>query len=183
MRRPRGRGRRALPTSRSAEATSAPHLYVTGSASARSRHGPGLRRAAASGCRAVLRPRDPPRRARPPLRAGFLGKMPHVAVASLFDRLRPRGAGRGNCKRGTRPPPPLPGVKDPGHSPDHPGAGGKGRTERRVYETLFPPGPLTVSEPLRLPVRTVSAFSCSVTISQNPITSQSKPPAIGQRGG
>lgn len=30
------------------EATSAPHLYVTGSASARSIHGPGLRRAAAS---------------------------------------------------------------------------------------------------------------------------------------
>lgn len=49
-RRPRGRGRGALPTRRSAEATSAPHLYVTGSASARSIHGPGLRRAAAS-CR------------------------------------------------------------------------------------------------------------------------------------
>ncbi|XP_054583164.1 uncharacterized protein LOC114231719 [Eptesicus fuscus] len=48
----------------------------------------------------------------------------------------------------------------------------------------FPPqSPRTVSEPLLWPVRTVSAFSCSVTISQNPITSQSKPPAIGQWGG
>lgn len=37
----RGRGRGALPTRRSARATSAPHLYVIGSASARSRHGPG----------------------------------------------------------------------------------------------------------------------------------------------
>lgn len=47
-RRPRGRGRGALPTLRSAKATSAPHLYVTGSASARSSHGPGLRCAVAS---------------------------------------------------------------------------------------------------------------------------------------
>lgn len=47
----KGAGARALPTLRSAEATSAPHLYVTSSASARSNHGPGLRRAAASRCR------------------------------------------------------------------------------------------------------------------------------------
>lgn len=47
----------------------------------------------------------------------------------------------------------------------------------------FSPSPLTAPEPLVLPVRTVPAFSCSVTISQNPITSQSKPPPIGQWGG
>lgn len=47
----------------------------------------------------------------------------------------------------------------------------------------FSPGPRTASERRVRPVRTVPAFSCSVTISQNPITSQSKPPAIGQWGG
>lgn len=47
----------------------------------------------------------------------------------------------------------------------------------------FSPSPRTASEPLLLPVRTVPAFSCSVTISQNPITSQPKPPPIGRWGG
>ncbi|XP_045418091.1 predicted GPI-anchored protein 58 [Lemur catta] len=65
-RRPRGRGRGALPTRGSAEATSAPHLYVTGSASARSIHGPGSAAppplAAAP---APRRPRSPDGRAGP----------------------------------------------------------------------------------------------------------------------
>lgn len=47
----------------------------------------------------------------------------------------------------------------------------------------FSPRRRTPSEPLLRPVRTVPAFSRSVTISQNPITSQSKPPPIGQWGG
>lgn len=57
-------------------------------------------------------------------------------------------------------------------------AGPSARSKRH-----FSPSPLTASETLLLPVRTVPAFSRSVTISQNPITSQSKPPPIGQWGG
>nr|XP_035973813.1 serine/arginine repetitive matrix protein 3-like [Halichoerus grypus] len=57
-------------------------------------------------------------------------------------------------------------------------AGPSARSKRH-----FSPSPPTPSEPLLLPVRTVPAFSCSVTISQNPITSRSKPPPIGQWGG
>lgn len=47
----------------------------------------------------------------------------------------------------------------------------------------FFPRPPTAAEPLVLPRRAAPAFSSSVTISQNPITSQSRPPPIGQWGG
>lgn len=55
----KGAGARALPTRRSAKATSAPHLYVTGSASARSIHRPAPPRRRS-------RRRPAPRRARSP---------------------------------------------------------------------------------------------------------------------
>lgn len=47
----------------------------------------------------------------------------------------------------------------------------------------FFPRPPTAAEPLVLLRRAAPAFSSSVTISQNPITSQSRPPPIGQWGG
>ncbi|TKC39818.1 hypothetical protein EI555_017262, partial [Monodon monoceros] len=98
--RPRGRGRGALPTRRSAEATSAPHLYVTGSASARSIHGPGLRHAAAS--RRLRRPE--PGAIRPTGTQSAPSRLPWKDATRggrrKFIRPKtPRGAGRGNCKR------------------------------------------------------------------------------------
>lgn len=79
---PRGRGRGALPTRRSAEATSAPHLYVTGSASARSIHGPGLRCAAASRRRWCPTP----------------GAIPPTGAPAAPSRLPWKGATRGGLK-------------------------------------------------------------------------------------
>ena len=129
---PRGRGRGALPTRRARGDLSPSSLRNR--QRLRTQH---PRPRAPPRCRLSPPPmpragRDPHRRARPPLRARSLGKMPHVAVASLFDRKRPRGAGRGNCLRGTRPRLPLRRAKAPGLSPNHLDAGGKRRTKRQV---------------------------------------------------
>lgn len=181
-RRPRGRGRRALPTRRSAEATSAPHLYVTASASARSRRGPGS---------AAL----------PPLAAAVPGAR-REAPDGRAHRSEPASLERCHTWRSqvfsTEYAPEALGEEtarevhallrlsvEPKTQDIHP------TTPTRVARVgpsatskgHFSPGPLTVPEPPRVPVRTVPAFSCSVTISQNPITSQSKPPPIGQWGG
>lgn len=70
----------------------------------------------------------------------------------------------------------------PGDQPSTrtPGAGAeRGAAPRRH----FFPRPPTDAEPRVLPRRAAPAFSGSVTISQNPITSQSRPPPIGQWGG
>lgn len=164
---------RELATRGSAEATSTPHLYVTGSASARSSRGRLCR------CR-----RRPARRSArfPDGRALLLGEMPHVAVASLFDCKPVRVLGKGNCETGARPRQPLLGIDAPGHQPStrRPGARAEQGAAPRRH---FFPCPRTAAEPLVLPRRAAPAFSSSVTISQNPITSQSRPPPIGQWGG
>lgn len=135
-RRPRGRGRGALPTGRSAEATSAPHLYVTGSASARSIHGPG---------------RSPPRRrlSPPPLPAGHRGRFPPTGAPAAGSPTPWKDATRGGRKFiSTANAPEALGERTarevhalgrlsvepnpPGRSPDHPDARGKGQPQRQV---------------------------------------------------
>lgn len=167
-----GAGARELATRGSAEATSAPHLYVTGSASARSSRGR-LRR-----CR-----RRPARRpARSHDGRALLGEMPHVAVASLFDCKRVGVPEKANCEPGARPRPPLRRADAPGHQPST-RTRGAGAEWGAAPTRHFFPRPPTAAEPLVLPRRASPAFSSSVTISQNPITSQSRPPPIGQWGG
>lgn len=177
VRRGRGAGARELATRGSDEATSAPHLYVTGCASARSSRGR-LRR-----CR--RRPARGPERS-PDGRALFLrrllGEMPHVAVASLFDCKRVPVAEKDNCQAGARPRPPLRRAHAPGHQPSTRTRGAGAERDASLRRHFFPRPP-TATEPLVLPRRAAPAFSSSVTISQNPITSQSRPPPIGQWGG
>ncbi|CAD7691869.1 unnamed protein product [Nyctereutes procyonoides] len=175
-RRPRGRGGDLSPSSlRNRQRLRTQHPRP---------RAPPLRRSAAPRRRRRRRPRpaprrESPRRARRPLRAGSLGKMPHVAAASLFARKRPRGAGRGNCSGGTRPRPPA------SPRPVHPSTRTRGARAAASAgpRTHFSARPRAPSEPLLRPARAVPAFSRSVTVSQNPITSHPEPPAIGRRGG
>lgn len=179
----KGAGARGASDSQEREATSAPHLYVTGSASARSIHGPGLRRAAA----ARRRPRPAPRAIPPDGRAGRSEPAPleschtwRPQVYALQDAPEARreetasevhALGRLSVEPKPRDTQPTTGARVAGAGP------------RAGSRRHLPPGPRTPSEPRLWPARTVPAFSCSVTVSQNPITSQSKPPPIGQWGG
>lgn len=180
---PRGRGRGALPTRRSAEATSAPHLYVTGSASARSIHGPGLRRAAASRRRRCPEPGEIPADGR--ARHSELAPLErcHTWRSQVYSTENaPEALGEETAREvhalGRLSVEPKPQDIHPTTRTQVASARRSARSKRH-----FSPSPLTASEPLLLPVRTVPAFSRTVTISQNPITSQSEPPPIGQWGG
>lgn len=162
------------------EATSAPHLYVTGSASARSIHGPGLRRAAASRRRRCPEPGAIPTDGRArhselaPLERCHTWRSQVYSTENAPEALAEETA-REVHALGCLSVEPKPQDIHPTRVAS---AGRSARSKRH-----FSPSPLTASEPLLLPVRTVPAFSRTVTISQNPITSQSEPPPIGQWGG
>lgn len=175
--RPRGRGRGS---SRLAGAPRRPQpliFYVTGCASARSSRGR-LRRCRRRPARRPARSPD----GRALLLRRLLGEMPHVAVASLLDCKRVRVAGKDNCQAGALPRPPLRPAHAPGHQPSTRKRGAGAERDAALRRHFFPRPP-TATEPLVLPRRAAPAFSSSVTISQNPITSQSRPPPIGQWGG
>lgn len=165
------------------EATSAPHLYVTGSASARSIHGPGLRRAAASRRRRWPEPGAIPTDGRArhselvPLERCHTWRSQVYSTENAPEALREETA-REVHALGRLSVEPKPQDIHPTTWTRVASAGRSARSKRH-----FSPSPLTASEPLLLPVRTVPAFSRTVTISQNPITSQSEPPPIGQWGG
>lgn len=126
-------------------------------------------------------PRAIPRRARPP------PETPPWRDATRggrkFIRLQTRPS------RGERQ---LPGRRTPsaasppssrlGHQPSTRTRGAGVERDAALRRHFFPRPP-TATEPLVLPRRAAPAFSSSVTISQNPITSQSRPPPIGQWGG
>lgn len=131
----KGAGARALPTRRSAEATSAPHLYVTGSASARSIHSPGLRRAASRRrpCPApdAIPPTD--RRACPsepaPLERCHTWRS---QVYSTENAPEPRRVETAREEHALGPRPPLRLAKAPARSTDHLRAGGEGCVVRQL---------------------------------------------------
>lgn len=178
-RRPRGRGRGALPTLWSAKATSAPHLYVTRSASARSRHGAELPPlVAAVSCARSNPPDGRAHRSQPAsLERRHTWRSQVYSTEYAPEALEEETAREVHALRRLSVE-----LKTQDAHPTTPTqvarVGPRTRSKRH-----FSPSPLTVSEPLLLPLRTVPAFSCSVTISQNPITSQFKPPPIGQWGG
>lgn len=172
----RGQGGGGACDSRERRATSAPHLYVTGSASARSIRGPLRRRRR----RPARRPAIPRRARRRPEPAALEGG--HTWRSQVYPTAKAPELQGEQTAREARPRPRLRPAEAPGAQPS---------TSTRVVRAArgtassrhFFPRPPTAAEPLRLPVRAAPAFSGSVTISQNPITSQSSPPPIGQRGG
>lgn len=181
-RRPRGRGRGALPTRRSAKATSAPHLYVTRSASARSRHGAELAAlpplVAAVSCARRNPPDGRAHRSQPAsLERRHTWRSQVYSTEYALEALGEETAREVHALRRLSVE-----LKTQDFHPTTPTQVAR-VGPRATSKRHFSPSPLTVSEPPLSPVRTVPAFPCSVTISQNPITSQFKPPPIGQWGG
>lgn len=129
-----GAGARELATRGSAEATSAPHLYVTGCASARSSRGR-LRRCRR---RPARRPARFPRRARPP------PEPPPWRDATRggrkFIRLQTRPSrGERQLRARRTPSAASPPSSRPGASAEDADAGGGDRAGRRAsYKTLLP---------------------------------------------
>lgn len=183
----KGAGARALPTRRSAEATSAPHLYVTGSASARSIHSPGLRRTAASRRRPCPAPGAIPPEGRTDGRACPSEPAPlercHTWRSQVYSTENAPEAWREETASEEHALDRLSVKPKPQHIHSTTSTRMARAAPRARSRRHFSPSPRTASERRVRPVRTVPAFSRSVTISQNPITSQSKPPPIGQWGG